>query len=59
MTELKKIAMMLDYIDMLKAGPVTRANICNEIKLSRTKLKDSTDCIKIIIRLSDFKKKEK
>ena len=58
MTDLKKIAMLLDYIDMLKTGPVTKANICDEIKLNRTKLKDGTDCIKIIIKLSHSKKKE-
>lgn len=59
MTDIKKIALLLDYIDMLKAGPVTRANICDEIKLNRTTLKDNTDCIKIIIKLPDSKRKEK
>lgn len=51
MTEKQKLKRMIEYIYMLKKCRISRASICDEIKLRRIKLKDGTKCIKIIIKL--------
>ena len=51
MTEKQKLKKMIEYIHMLKNNPISRADICGEIKLKRTELKDGTRCIKILIKL--------
>lgn len=52
MTELQKMTKMLEYIGILKTGKgVSRARISDDIKLSRTKLKDGTMCVKVLIKI--------
>ena len=54
MTEEQKMQRLIEYINLIKSEQsVSRARICDDIKLSKVKLQDGTKCVKVLIKIPE------
>lgn len=54
MTEEQKMQRLIEYIALIKSEQsVSRARICDDIKLRKVKLKDGTKCVKVLIKIPE------
>lgn len=54
MTEEQKMQRLIEYIALIKSErSISRARICDDIKLRKVKLKDGTRCVKVLIKIPE------
>lgn len=54
MTEEQKMERLIKYIQLIKSGKsISKARICDDIKLSTIRTQDGTKCVKVLIKIPE------